>query len=406
MRILITGVSTRAIAESASAAGYSFITLDYFGDYDQKRWCENYSLKRDFGLAFGPAELYKASRSLSFDAVVYTANLENYPEVVAKLAAGGREGMGGRLLGNIPAVLTRVRHWPTIFDFLRRQGIPTPETIYPGQQPSPLARCSGRGAGGEGRWLRKPIRSGGGHHIGFWPPDRPPGEGFFLQEYIPGTACSASFVANGRGCVVLGLTEQLIGRAEFGARGFHYCGNILPLTPGPSPRVGEGGREGLLFQVRQIVDSLTQEFGLVGVNGLDFVLNNGQAVPVEVNPRYSASMELIERAYGLSIFDLHVRAITRGELPEFDPALSSPIRGEGPASQHFYGKAILYAERDGRAPDTQDWPERGIRDVPFPDERLTQGGPICTVLANGPTRDACLAGLVAQAEALKGEIYA
>ena len=34
MRILITGVSTRAIAESARAAGYDFFTLDYFGDYD------------------------------------------------------------------------------------------------------------------------------------------------------------------------------------------------------------------------------------------------------------------------------------------------------------------------------------------------------------------------------------
>jgi len=50
--------------------------------------------------------------------------------------------------------------------------------------------------------------------------------------------------------------------------------------------------------------------------------------------------------------------------------------------------------------------ERGIRDVPFPGEALRQGGPICTVLASAPTREACFASLVAQAKTLIGEIYA
>lgn len=426
MRILITGVSTRAIAESARAAGYDFITLDYFGDYDQRRICENYSLKRDFGLPFGSAELYEASRHLNFDAITYTSDLENHPEVVEQFAAGATAHDGALLLGNSAAVLARVRHWPTVFGFLQRQGIPTPQTIYSEQPSSPIPVSQSLGRGGQGsggtpprRWLRKPVRSGGGHKIAFWPLSRRPGKGFLLQEYIQGTACSASFVANGRECVVLGLTEQLIGRREFGARGFHYCGNILPLAspPQPSPTRGEG--EDLLAQVRRIAASLTREFGLVGVNGLDFVLNDGQVVPLEVNPRYSASMELIEWAYGLSIFDLHVRAVMHGELPAFDlataaliPALFSPgkpgtggargTRGEG----RFYGKAILYAERDGRAPDTESWPERGLRDVPFPGESLTRGKPVCTVLASEPTRDACFASLVAQAQALTGEIYA
>ena len=87
-RILITGVSTRAIAESAQAAGYDFVTLDYFGDYDQKAWCENYTFARDFGLPYGPGPLYEASRRLKYDAVVYTASLENHPATVARLAAG------------------------------------------------------------------------------------------------------------------------------------------------------------------------------------------------------------------------------------------------------------------------------------------------------------------------------
>lgn len=378
MRILITGVSTRAIAESARAAGYDFITLDYFGDYDQKSWCENYSLKRDFGLPFSSAALYTASQSLAFEAVAYTSNLENHPEVVARFEAGHR------LLGNRPADLSKVRHWLTLFRFLAQGEIGVPETIYANDY-----RCPDPAR----RWLKKPIRSGGGRAIVWWTGDVAPGEGFLLQEYIPGLDCSASFIANGQECVVIGLTEQLIGRPEFGVGGFRYCGNILP------PAIPPEGRAMLLAQVRHLAGSLTREFGLVGANGLDFVLKDGQTYLMEVNPRYCASMELMERAYGLPVFDLHVRSITDGELPDFDLA---PRLASGP----FYGKAILYAEKDAVAPETRGWPERGIKDVPFSDENLTRGSPVCTVLARGPTRDACYASLVAQTEVLKGEIYA
>ena len=213
---------------------------------------------------------------------------------------------------------------------------------------------------------------------------------FILQEHVPGINASASFVSNGKECVVLGLTGQIIGRSEFGARGFRYCGNILPLTV---------GHNAALAQVRDITTRLTREFKLVGVNGLDFVLKDGQVFPLEVNPRYSASMELIERAYGLSIFDIHVQSIQQGALPDFDLAAWWADGG-------FCGKAIVYAEQDGVAPDTRGWPARDIRDVPFPGEALSVGDPVCTVLASGLTQAECFAGLVAQAEAIKGEIYA
>jgi predicted ATP-grasp superfamily ATP-dependent carboligase len=380
MRILIIGISTRGMAESAKAAGYDVVTVDYFGDYDQKSWCENLSLKRDLNLPFGSAQLYEASRNLKFEAVAYTSNLENHPEVVRRFEEASAE-RHYRLLGNSADVLARVRHWSTLFGYLQRQGIPVPETIYRGRRPA---------ASDKRRWLRKPIHSGGGHDISFWDKVRPIGTRFMLQEHILGMSASAAFVSNGRECSVLGLTEQIIGRSEFGARGFRYCGNILPLGIGQNT---------VLAQVRDIATRLTREFKLVGVNGLDFILNDGQVYLVEVNPRYSASMELIERAYGLSIFDLHVQSIQQGALPDFD------LAGQ-PANQGFFGKAIVYAEQDGTAPDTRDWPARDIRDVPFPGETLSAGDPVCTVLASGFTQAECFAGLVAQAEAIKGEIYA
>jgi hypothetical protein len=380
MRILIIGVSTRGLAESAIAAGYDLVTIDYFGDYDQKSWCENLSLKRDLNLPFGSAQLYEASRNLKFEAVAYTSNLENHPEVIERFEDASAE-KHSRLLGNSAAVLSRVRHWPTLFGFLQSQGVPVPATLYEGHRPP---------ANDQRRWLRKPIRSGGGHDISYWEKDRPGGAMFILQEHVSGISASATFVSNGKECVVLGLTGQIIGRPEFGASGFRYCGNVLPLTAGPGAA---------LAQVRDITTRLTREFKLVGVNGLDFMLKDDQVVPVEVNPRYSASMELIERAYGLSIFDLHVKSVLQGTLPDFD------LAGEL-ADQGFFGKAIVYAEQDGAAPDTRGWPARDIRDVPFPGEALSAGDPVCTVLASGLTQAECFAGLVAQADTIKGEIYA
>ena len=388
MKILIVGLSARAIAESAVHSGYQVDALDAFGDLDLQALVKCYSLKRDFHVSFSAAALLAASQRLAFDVVAYISNLENHPEVIRRFARHHQ------VLGNPAEVLTLVRHWPTLFAALAQMGFRVPETIYDGDS---------RRADPARVWLRKPISSGGGHGITFaqhpadWRGEVSPGRGFMLQEYVPGLACSASFVANGRECAVVGLTEQLVGQPEFGAHGFHYCGNLLPLNVARDPAIGRT----ILEQVRQIAALVTREFELVGVNGMDFVLSGNQVCLTEINPRYSASMELIERAYGLLMFDLHVRAVLHGELPEFDLATRLAV-SRGP----FHGKAIVYAERDAVAPDTQSWLAREIRDVPVPGESLTQGGPICTVLACEPTRDTCFANLVAQAEALKGEIYA
>lgn len=375
MRILILGLSTRAIAESAVRGGYNVITLDYFGDRDQKELVRNYSLRRDFHLGFSSPALLEASRQLDFEAVVYISNLENHPDVVEELARGHT------LWGNTPQTLREVRHWPTLCSFCQEAGVPFPSTLFVGED---LPES--------GRWVRKPVRSGGGHGISFWSGE-PLDERHLLQEHIEGLDCSAAFVADGRNCVLLGVTEQLIGREELGARGFTWCGNVLPLA------LPLHGLSTVLNAVEDMAAKLTRRFGLRGVNGFDFVLarREGWLIPylVEVNPRYTASMELMEWAYGLNIFDLHVRAFG-GELP-FSPRESVHRPG-------FYGKGIVYAKRDMVMPETAKWRAKGRRDVPFPGERIEARHPICTVLAQGESRDVCWRRLLAKADALRQEV--
>lgn len=382
MRILIIGFSTRAIAESAVRGGYDVFTLDYFGDRDQKELVENHSLMRDFRLDFSAENLLVASRHLHFEAAVYASSLENHPDVVAGL------GRGRTLLGNSPSTLRRVRDWGYLRSVCRRENIAHPVTLLPEEEER---------AGGSGRWLSKPARSGGGHGIRFWKGEALADEGRILQKWIAGEACSAVFVADGRQCVLLGLTEQLIGRRELGARGFTWCGNILPFDL-PAAEVNT-----VVSSVRETAEKLTRVFGLRGVNGVDFVLGRdetGCPVPylVEVNPRYTASMELVEWAYGLNVFDAHVRSFD-GQLPAF--------RLEGhlfrwPSS--YYGKAIVYARHNVTMPETADWREKGRRDIPFAGEQIAAHHPICTVLAQGEGRDECWRNLLIATDGVRVEL--
>ena len=378
VRILVTGLSTRAIAESAVRGNHRIITLDYFGDRDQRALVENHALLRDFDLPFSAEALLHASRRLDFEAVVYISNLENHPEVVEELV------QGHVLLGNAPDVLRQVRDWRTLRTFCREAGIPCPTTLLPGEE---------KGAGPTVRWLRKPVRSGGGHGIRPWAGE-PLDDDHVLQAYIEGRPASAAFVADGQRSVIIGLTEQLIGQRELGARGFSWCGNILPLPLQPADRAT------VLEAVEKMVARLTCRFGLRGVNGVDLVIANdphGRPCPVlvEVNPRYTGSMELVERAYGLNVFSLHLEAMA-GRLPDFSLA----ERLNGP----YFGKGIVYARRTVTLPETEGWTEHGRRDVPFPGERIEAGHPICTVLAEGKGREACWHHLLASVEAVRQEI--
>lgn len=357
MRILLVGVTTRAIAESALRAGCDIVSVDYFGDLDQQRLCENVSL-RARGLRYSAAALLRAAQDLPFDAVAYCGGLENHPEVVAQLARGKV------LLGNDPEVLRRVRDPATLFLSLAARGFTVPRMVG---QDDPLPRA--------GTWLRKPVRGGGGNGVRFWT-GQPLAAGQVLQEYIRGTPASASFVADGRRSILLGWTEQLRRR-----RGFCYGGNVLPLNGPPAA----------LVEVNAIADALTAGFGLRGLNGFDFVLRDGRPLLIEVNPRYCASMELLDRAGNVSSFGLHLAACD-GRLP------TAVSIGDG-----FWGKAIVYAPAGVSLGETAAWIELGVRDVPHPGETIPRGQPICTVLAWGPTRAACTARLRAETERIRSE---
>ena len=146
-------------------------------------------------------------------------------------------------------------------------------------------------------------------------------------------------------------------------------------------------------EIKAVVTYLTGLFGLRGLNGLDFIWQEGHVWTIELNPRPSASLELLDLAYGLRVFDAHVLSFA-GQLPHFE-------LGQALVHGLAAGKAILYASHDVIVSDTADWVERGIRDIPHSGEQIKQRQPVCTILTTANTPATCLHQLRVQAADLK-----
>jgi predicted ATP-grasp superfamily ATP-dependent carboligase len=361
------------IAELAVRAGHDVVAFDRFGDLDLQRLCPSVSLLRDLGGRGGMAALVDAAERAQAPSVIYGAGLENRPGLVARLASRRR------LLGCPPETIERVRDPATLGVTLRAAGFAYPSTF--------AARDAARRADRSRRWLRKPVRGGGGRGVREWRGGALEGE-VVVQEHISGLACSAAAVADGRSAALLGVSEQLIGHRGLGARGYAWCGNLVP------PRLGEAQRGVLAAAAQTICAHLALAFGLRGLFGVDLVWDGERAWVVEVNPRPTGSLECVEAAHELSVFEAHLEGCA-GRLPSIAP--DRPPRRAA-------GKAILFATRDVRVGDTRGWPARGIRDVPHPRERIPEGGPICTVVSAQDSADAVLADLEARAAALRDEL--
>ena len=372
-RLLLAGVSTRAAAESAARAGFSVTALDAFADLDQHPSVRALSLPHDFGRRFTPSAAARAAKTLDCDSVAYLSSFENHPRALATLAAGRR------LLGNLPSIVRQVRDPRLVARALGREGFVAPAITLDAPR--------------RGDWLVKPIASGGGRRVRRWKAGARVPRGSYLQERIDGTPGSVVFVAADGCAVPLGVSRQICGDQAFGATGFQYCGNIL--APVRDAQFQNG--DVLIRHAIDVAKVVAAAFALVGVNGVDFIAQEGSAYAIEVNPRFSASMELVERAHGLSVFGAHATACVDGKLPAFDL-----LRAQ--RNIDSVGKAIVFARRDVVIGDTRSWIDAGLRDVPHPHERIDAGRPVCTVFASGRDAAACYAELVRKANRVYAEL--
>ena len=306
--------------------------------------------------------------------LLYTGALENHPALVARLAAARP------LFGNSAEVLRAVRNPRRVAAAFRRAGLSCP-AVASGAADVPPG----------GRWLCKPRKSAGGAHISVWNHCSACLRNNYLQEFIEGTPHSAVYLAAGGRAVLLGITRQLVGVGWTGADGFRYCGSIGPVQL-DAAAAGE---------FTSIGDVLARQFALVGLFGVDAIVNAEGVWPVEVNPRYTASVEVLERVQDVPAIEWHVAACRGDGLP-------SP---RAPVAGRTCGKAVLFAPARLVA---ADWSSRAERppgqapclgqaqwaDIPPAGSVVQPGWPIVTVIADGSGPTEVLAQLRREAEEL------
>ncbi|MEX0642235.1 MAG: ATP-grasp domain-containing protein, partial [Pirellulales bacterium] len=199
----------------------------------------------------------------------------------------------------------------------------------------------------------------------------------FFQRRIPGTPAAAIFIAADGIASLLGLTRQLIGEAWLGAHGFQYAGSIGPLPIS----------EPALAIVKVIGNTLADRFELVGLFGVDFILNGDEVWTLEVNPRYTASVEIIERITGIHSIAAHSAACT-GSPPTASRIVLDPDR--------YHGKATLFARHEITiTPAFAEWslaeatctPWPTLADVSLVGTHIEAGRPLLTLFAEAATPD-------------------
>lgn len=395
-RIWIVGASSRAAAFSALRAGYCVTAIDLFADADL---CARATAIRVPSLTSLREPTWRPSAGSPW---MYTGGLENDPELVAKWSEQSE------LLGNGADVLRQVRSPEILFTRLAAAGWPTlPWSLSP------------EGVASDGSWVSKRVASGGGLGVANWygteleeptpPLDALETDGrshgpsamnavHYYQARGRGPALAGAYLGNGETAVLLGVTRQITGAKWLGAARYHYSGSVGPLALSPAQQ----------SEWDALGKFIAAEFGLVGLFGIDALVQGSRPQVLEVNPRYTASMELIERASGHAGVGEHITVCRTGVLPRVYPTLAT-----SDLQPALHGKAIVYARRTGitdrgaatQLVGTQALGHARVADVPHPGTTIRVGEPIVSVFASGASIRQVALKLRQEARACWKEIY-
>ena len=218
--------------------------------------------------------------------------------------------------------------------------------------------------------------------------EAPLAEDEYYQRFIAEPSFGAVFIARDETAHLLGISRHLRALPASNTPEFRYAGSLGPVAFG----------EPLQTEIERLGNVLAKQFQLRGWFGIDFILDqNEQLWVLEVNPRYTASVEVLERAANVSSASLHLQACVGEPLAEDILAL---FRGKLP----WVGKSILYAQHSTHA-TPEAWLQRSISrhdlaDIPAYNTQSKAGDPLLTIFATGESEQEVLLALQAKAHEL------
>jgi uncharacterized protein len=319
--ILVIGFNTRNVVCSASRAGYTVCSIDAFCDLDLQdcayasTFLECRTVQELHQLEASRIKAQMAEFGLEFDALVLGSGLETLDH----------NDFSCPVLASSPDALQKASDKLYLSKRLEALGVPHPR-CYSLEELDAI----------EYPVMVKPVSGGGGifnrvarnkkellailEELYSLNPELIE-QALIIQEFLEGIPSSVSLLSTKNEALSVAVNEQLIGIPWLSRLPFAYCGNITPFKTEKAE------------EMKALAEELVLEFKLLGSNGVDFLVSEKGPVVIEINPRFQGSLDTVEKAMNINLFEAHANCF-RGELPE------------EPKAKCFAARGVIYSDRE------------------------------------------------------------
>ncbi len=304
-RVAVLGYSVRSLAEAVSDLGYEVLAIDHFNDQDTSLVAQCVSIPN------WPQGIDEVIQRNAIDTVLLAGGMENLPELVSSLCDRGL------LQGMDRTSLLACRSIESLRQLVHGTGINFPESRDCKPRVDPA------------KWIWKPYASSGGLGIrsAVDTSDNPFG---YWQKFIQGSSIGVYFVIFPDGPQYCGATESLSGEDWPGPKPMIYRGSLGPIDL-PESYVSD------LTELAMRIYSSTNYRGWLQMDLVE--TTDAQLYLLEINPRWTAGMEILRIAELTNMARLHLQAI------RFDSTTSlESLKNHS----HWAAKAIFYAPHELR----------------------------------------------------------
>ncbi len=352
-KVLIIANSGRMLAQMLKKAGYDVVVIDCFSDTDTQALSLECIKVNSLALEHIKLAICILTSRYKLSFAIIGSGFERYFSSLKFLH------QKLKVLGNPASVFSAVQNKAHFFSTLKQLKVPYPEVSF--QMPE-----------FNDDWLIKPMQGEGGLGIKKFERLREKNDTCYWQRFINGFPLSALFIANGSSFKICGFHKQQV--VSINGDEFVFSGIIS--YPGLDSEIKA--------QLNGWVSSLVNEFGLIGLNSVDFILENNHCYVLEVNPRPSASMQL----YDANLIRGHINSC-------LDKSLDIQI-----SLKEYSGYQVVFAETNVVIKKNIQWP-KWIVDRPQAGSLINTGMPICSIIARRGSEQQVLDELLLKQQIIK-----
>lgn len=439
--MLIYGASCRAAAQCAKRSGANVCAIDLFGDRDlvevaRTRVVERLdAIEELFPVPTGVGDLgVKASDLVvlgkgTHPLLMLAGGAENHPHVVDYLISQGyRSGVDGDRIHTMRSLDNWLR-WGAAADVAMPTTYPIGSMVDRNGQRYPGRPNSHQLVSGKGRWIEKSYSSAGGLGISSVVETGAGATGVvvnessgdsesnrYIQQFLHGTSIGVTFLTSNAETWVIGATESWNANDVWGPSEFIYRGSIGPIALSDTH----------CHRLQDFGNVVGSDTGVQGLWQADFIIDSDGLHLLEINPRWTAGMEVVDICSPVSLFHLHQRCVeenveSRVELKDLDWFTRS-LRGQVASTERqsrmdggaafaveagrsMVGKLVVYANSE-LVPSVglleKWWNQRWsgevgslfgsvlLADIPNTTSPIPRGYPILTCMTGGTDRQEVL----------------